>query len=233
MKRGAALKFILSLIIAFGLQNSGRAQGNLVNLYNWAFQTNLLPGVIVSRPASETILSAESVLLYVGQQEDINPGISVFGPLNPTLSCDISTVPNATYELICTLQNLDSQYQADPTIAFGNFSTNFVILPSDLDGSGATTNIVFTVTATSTITMLSFNPGSYDDRGAGMFSISGFSVMEIPEVSTATLFAVGGSVLFIAHRWRRSLQNDRCSTASRNASQRLHPPRTNRHAERT
>jgi hypothetical protein len=232
MRAGNVLLFILLLCVAIGLQSSGRSQGNLVNLYNWAFQTNLLPGVLVSRPASETISSAESVLLYIGQQEDTNPLVPVFGPLNPILTGNISTIPGATYELVCTLQNMDSMYVADPTIIFGNFSTNFVLLPSDSDGI-TTSNTDFTVTATSMVTAMSFNPWCNDDTGGGRFSISGFSLVETPEVSTATLFGIGGSALLLAHRWRRSFQNVRYPITSSNASQRLHQPGANRHDGRT
>jgi hypothetical protein len=196
-----------------GFQSIGRAQGNLVNLYSWTFQTNLMPGVLVSRPTSFTVLSAEAVLLYIGQLEDTNPRVPVFGPLNPTLTGNISTIPGATYELICTLQNLDAMYLADPTFMFGNFSTNFVLLPSAPDAI-STLNIDFTVMATSTVTTMSFNPWCNDDTGGGRFSISGFSLVQIPEISTGKLLGIGGSALLIAHRCRRFFQHDRCPTTS-------------------
>lgn len=232
--RGNALLLIILLLlsIAIGLQSNGHAQGNLVNLFNWTFQTNLAPGVLVSQPSYETIVSAEAVLLYIGQSEDTNPRMAIFGPLNPNLVCDINTIPGATYELFCTLQNLDAMYQANPTITFGNFSTNFVVLPSAPD-AGTTSTIDFTVTATSATTMMSFNPGSNDDTGGSTFSISNFSLVETPEVSASTLFGVGGTALLLAHGWRRYFQNDRCSTTSRNASRRLRPPGAVRHTERT
>jgi hypothetical protein len=153
-------------------------------------------------------------LLYIGQLEDTNPRVPVFGPLNPTLTGVINTIPGATYELICTLQNLDAMYQADPTFMFGSFSTNFVLLPSTSDGS-TTLNVDFTVTATSTVTTMSFNPWCNDDTGGGRFSISGFSLVQIPEISTGKLLGIGGSALLIAHRCRRFFQHDRCSTTSR------------------
>ena len=72
MRCGRVLLSILLLCTAIGFQSSGRAQGNLVNLYSWTFQTNLMPGVLVSQPTSVTILSAEAVL-FIADKRLVGP----------------------------------------------------------------------------------------------------------------------------------------------------------------
>jgi hypothetical protein len=184
---------------ALGLQSSGRAQGNLVNLYDWANQTRYVP----DPNYYITIGSFNSANFRSGITT--NPLLGDPFIVEPILTGSLHTTPGITYEITFTMQ-LGSPFDAfgGASLSFGNFITNCDLqnpANGNQPGYNPPVNFDFTAIATSPTTAMSFNAG-FNDYTDGML-LSNVAVMEVPEISASRLFGFGGCVLLLARQWRR------------------------------
>jgi hypothetical protein len=180
--------------MAFVLQSSGHAQGNLVNLYDWTDESTPLTGLI-------DVYSSNSAV-FVGAYANS------YGQLNQLdLSGSIATEPDITYEVTFALQNESPYDSGIGSVAFGNCgvkldyafspqdsyftSQGYVFLPVNYD---------FTTVATSLTTTISLD--FILDEGV-YASVSNFTITEVPETCSGRLYAFGGCALLLAQQlWR-------------------------------
>jgi hypothetical protein len=190
-----ALPVALISVIVFGLQSRALAQGNLVDLYGWANETEV---GYDPNPSDYVNVSSSNSANFYG---DLSPnGFAV-----PIVSGSLDTIPGAAYEISFTLQNNFITF-SDAQLYFGNTLTD-IDLPSEGSGNPANmspipVSIDFTAMATSSTTPMSFEFGL---DSSGDDSLYNFQVMEVPETSSAKLFALG-LVLLFAWKSRRLLQ---------------------------
>ena len=200
---------ILFLSVAvLGFPNVGHTQSSLVNLNNWLVVTNPPPGCdprYAQLPPAVTIVSPNSAVFRAGWAEYTNSfgGAPSVGPWNPVLVGNLATIPDATYEITCTLQYVSFYAYAIPSIQFGDFGFR-VNLPATNSPSpyNSPVNVDFIAVAGSLTTLMSVNPWITDDRGGSSLILTDFSVTEVPEVSTSRLLGMAG-VGLVAHQWRR------------------------------
>jgi hypothetical protein len=197
-----SLHMLMLSAFALGFQASGRAQGNLVNLYDWTNQTRYVPDpnyyIIIGSFNSANFRSGITTNPLLG------------GPfiVEPVLTGSLPTTPGITYEISFTMQ-LGAPFAAfgGASLSFGNFTTNCDLqnpANGNQPGYNPPVNFDFTAVATSPTTAMSFNAG-FNDYTDGML-LSNVAVMEVPEISASRLFGFGGCVLLLARQWRRLFQ---------------------------
>jgi hypothetical protein len=199
MKISKSLQIVMWSTIALGLQSSGHAQGNLVNLYDWTPET-----MYGQSPNAGIDISSFNSAYFMGEYST-----NVFsGPSHivPILTGNLATTPGATYEISYTIGLNGSQDNNGGSLTFGSFDCGFSFtLPANSwPLYEPTENFDFLVTATSPNTTMIFNFGGIDN---GMeIDVSNFSVAVVPEISAARLFGFLGCVLVLAQPWQRLFQ---------------------------
>lgn len=198
LKTSKALQTVMLPVIALGLQSSGHAQGNLVNLYDWTGETMYAAdpndGVIISSFNSANFFGAYSTNVLNGPDHIV-----------PILAGSLDTTPGTTYEISYTLEETYNHSFFDGGyMKFGNDTNpcNFsdAIRNPGTDTYAATNFYDYTDIATSTTTTMSLE--CHLDNGDSI-QVTGLSVIEVPEISAARLFGFGGCVLLLAQPWRR------------------------------
>jgi hypothetical protein len=117
-----------------------------------------------------------------------------------TLTGNISTVPNTTYDISFTAQfegNGDIAGSLDLTFGSTELSWYTPQQPDSYDP----TNFDFTIVSTSATTPLTFFVTL--DSGINL-DVSNFSIIAVPEISAFSLFLCGGCVLLLGRRLRNS-----------------------------
>lgn len=190
-----AFSILLLSAIFLEIQSSGRAQENLVDLYDWSNETqNISPG---SQGNYMDVYSANWVDFFGGF--DTNQHAA-----SPVLAGNLETTPGASYEISFTMAN-DPIDPGSACLSFGSFTTN-IVLPRINNGtgfSGPPINIDFTAVATSATTTMSFQSYLYYD---GEESLNNLEVMEVPEASNTRLFCYGGCIFLLAKQLRKLIQ---------------------------
>jgi hypothetical protein len=220
MKISKPLQIVVLSTIALGIQFTGRAQGNLVNLYeNWTIGsvTSIGGDGPIGIPSSVDITSSTSAILHPGWANNaISIQYNQFGAIAPVLSGNLDTTSGTTYEITFTI-NSESAALISPnmSMSFGNFAIDYFPVPALGLGApfnAAPLNIEFTAMAASPITFISFTEYPCDVVSDFYNSIylSNLSVVAVPqvipvpEVSTASLLGLGGCAWLLAPFGRRS-----------------------------
>lgn len=198
----AVLQIAILSAIIFQVPLWGRAQENLVDLYNWSNDTGYVPD-----PSSFiTIDSFDSVYFYSGfTTNPLNEGPQV---VQPILSGMLATTPGETYDVSFTMQlGAPSDAFGGASMSFGDFVTNCDLqnpAHGDSPGYNPPMSFDFALVATSPATPMAFYAdfGDYTDG----LSISDAIVTEAPEASTTRLFWCGGCTWLLFRFLRRLLQ---------------------------
>ncbi len=183
--------------IVLGLQSSGLAQTNLVNLYDWNISSDTgSPDVRITSFNSASFLG---------------DGATNGGPTSvSTLSGVLNTIPGATYEISFTMVNEVEQYGGGSE-TFGNTGTSFLLTSTETNVPPNyipnPVNIDYTAVATSTTTTMTFEASV--DGEDGWTELFDASVVEVPETSGVGLLGFGGCFLLFANQWRRLLQKQK------------------------
>lgn len=153
-----------------------------------------------SNPNYGIIISSANAAIFFGSYSTN----VLSGPdhIVPVLTGNLETTPGATYEISCTVANDPLHAEiGSGNLSFG--SSNYGIDLFAMGGPGSTQNFDFQITATSPSTTMAFT--WWIDNGY-QASVSGFSVTQVPEVSSARLSGLGGCMLLLALHWRRLSQ---------------------------
>ena len=198
MSISKSLLSVIVTILAIGLQASGHAQGNLVNLYDWSNDT-----MYSGSPQNNVSILSFNAASFNGSQSTNGAPYSL---ALPVLTANLATGPGTTYEISFTMQNEFLESSGQTEVQFGGFTTNFDLPPARLIGGDLQSfpvNIDFTASAASWLTTMEFTVPV--DTGDAI-SLNNFSVTEVPEISSASLFGFGGCVLLLVQQWRRLFQ---------------------------
>jgi hypothetical protein len=199
VKLGKLLQYVLLSTITHGLQSSGHAQVNLVNLYDFTGETQ--NGYSANQGID--ILSFDSVVLICAYGTNGPPSLSNL--IEPILTGNMNTTPDATYEISYIVSHGPPDFIRLPVyVSFGNFPIDVgdAVLAAEQDSPTpyAALSYDYTKIATSTTTALTFDASFIDEADSIVFS--NISVMEVPETSVAGLFGFGACTLLLAQRWR-------------------------------
>ena len=204
MKISKPLQILMLSTIALGLQPSGHAQGNLVNLNNWTASSAILPGFSPVPPPKITSFNSAYFLGWLTSYTN-NP--TIFALSAGILTGNLNTTPGATYEISFSLDMGDSVGIDVAFMSFGNITAGGkipVLLNTNVTSENPNITLPvccdYTVLATSDITTMSFSVTP--DVSCGV-NLENLLVVETPEVSTVRLFGFGGCALLIAQQWRR------------------------------
>lgn len=189
------LPSVLFLAILFGFQLEARAQGNLVDLYDWSNQTRYS-----GEPQHNVqVLSSDSAIFYGSQSTNNAP----YPLALPVLSGTFGTTPGDIYDISFTMQNDFVENLGEPTICIGAFATNFYLPAAQSINPGQTqyypVDISFTYVATSSATDFTFKIPTDDGDS---ISLDNLCVTEAPENSTGVIFGTLGCAWVFGLRWR-------------------------------
>ena len=153
-----------------------------------------------SDPNYGIIISSSNAAIFFGSYSTN----VVSGPSHivPILTGNLGTTPGATYEISYTVANDPVHAElGSGNLSFG--SSNYKIDLFAIGGPGSTQDFHFQITTTSPSTTMAFT--WWIDNGY-QASVSGLSITQVPEVSSARLSGLGGCILLLAQRWRRLSQ---------------------------
>jgi len=194
MKIIRLLRMVLWLTLAWSIQFAARAQSNLVNFYTWKMEYTQLTSNQFA--PSINVVSSNNASIQIGRAIYQNsPFVSVFQPENPAFVGTLNTVPGATYQISCTLDNFDVQFASFPWLTFGKFETNYSLPIAESQSSS------FTAVATSLSTTMSFNPDSMDNSGFVWGNLENVVVLPVsvpPYITQMTRNADGSDTLSLA-----------------------------------
>lgn len=186
---------MMFLAILLGFHLESRAQGNLVNLYDWSNETRYS-----GSPQYNVQISSSDSASFFGSQSTNNAPCPLAVPV---LSGSFDTISGDVYDISFTMQNNFVENLGEPTVSVGSFATNFNLPAAKLMGPGQTeyfpVDISLAYVATSSTTDFTFKI-PLDDGDT--VSLENLSVTEAPESSTAAIFGTLGCAWALAQRWR-------------------------------
>lgn len=191
---GLTSAVMLSAILV-GIGLDGRAQGNLVNLYDWSNNTRYS-----GSPNNNVRINSSDSAGFFGSGSTNN---APYPLALPGLAGQIGTTPGTMYEISFTMENNTYESIGDPCVCFGDFTTNLDLPVAQANGPQSQyypVDVDLSILATSSTTDFTFTVPA--DEGE-LISLDNLTVTEVPEMSTTAIFGFFGCSWLFLRRWRQ------------------------------